>query len=302
VQGNDGIIGFTENSRVQQTPMRIPELKRITKIASGSNHVLALDNKGNVFAWGAGQQNQLGRRVVERTRSGGLVPREFGLPRGKIIDISCGAYHSFAIDNKGKVWTWGLNNFGETGIFEGAGEDNAVIFKPTVVTALEDYNIKEIRGGAHHSLACTQEGQLLVWGRADGSQVGIPIEELPKEDLVYDERGKARILAKPTVLTSKFEFSSYLSPFADYFSVPSKSIRSVAAGSDNSFAIDTTGKAYSWGFSANYQTGQGTDDDIFVPTLIDNNAVRDKKLTGAAAGGQFSILYGEHQVQVNGSA
>jgi regulator of chromosome condensation len=67
----------------------------------------------------------------------------------------------------------------------------------------------------------------------------------------------------------------------------------VSAGTDNSFAVTTDGKAYSWGFSANYQTGQGTDDDVEAPTLIDNTAVRGKQLVWAGAGGQFSIVAGD---------
>jgi regulator of chromosome condensation len=67
---------------------------------------------------------------------------------------------------------------------------------------------------------------------------------------------------------------------------------SVAAGTDNSFAITADGKAYSWGFSENYQTGQGVTDDVEVPTLVDNTAVRGKRLTYAGAGGQFSVLAG----------
>jgi len=69
----------------------------------------------------------------------------------------------------------------------------------------------------------------------------------------------------------------------------------VAAGFDNSFAIDKDGKAYSWGFSANYQTGLGTDDDVEVATLIENTAVRGKKLLGADAGGQFGVLWAAHE-------
>jgi regulator of chromosome condensation len=64
----------------------------------------------------------------------------------------------------------------------------------------------------------------------------------------------------------------------------------VAAGSDTSIAISTGGNAYSWGFSGNYQTGLGTDDDVEVATLIDNTAVRGKELTWAGAGGQFGVL------------
>jgi regulator of chromosome condensation len=68
----------------------------------------------------------------------------------------------------------------------------------------------------------------------------------------------------------------------------------VAAGSDNSFAIDADGRAWAWGFSANFQTGLGVDDDIEVATLVENSAVKGKKLCGAGAGGQFSVLWGVH--------
>lgn len=66
--------------------------------------------------------------------------------------------------------------------------------------------------------------------------------------------------------------------------------------------MTSEGTAYSWGFSTNYQTGQGTIDDIEVPTLIDNTAVRGKKLIAAGAGGQFSILLGlSATAKVNGA-
>jgi regulator of chromosome condensation len=74
----------------------------------------------------------------------------------------------------------------------------------------------------------------------------------------------------------------------------------VAASGDNSFAIDKEGKAYSCGFSANYQTGQGTDEDVDIATLIDNGAVRGKKLNWAGPGGQFSVLTAPADVQMNG--
>ena len=50
----------------------------------------------------------------------------------------------------------------------------------------------------------------------------------------------------------------------------------------------------SWGFSANYQTGQGTIEDIEVPTVIDNTAIRGRRIHSAGAGGQFSILTAVH--------
>lgn len=64
------------------------------------------------------------------------------------------------------------------------------------------------------------------------------------------------------------------------------------AGFDNNFAVTMEGKVFSWGFSSNCQTGQGTINDIEKPTIIDNTAIRGKKIIGASAGGQYSLLVG----------
>lgn len=195
--------------------------------------------------------------------------------RGKNIRyIACGADHSFAIDSKDQVWSWGVNSFGGTGIFDNAGEDNAVIISPTIVQNLkfDDDVVTQIAGGTHHSLCSTENGKCLIWGRFDGSQTGLDVSTVPEDHIVRDARGQARILMRPT-------------------QVPGiKDCVTVAAGTDHCIAITEQGKAYSWGFSANYQCGQGTTNDIAVPTLIDNTATRDKKLDWAGAGGQYSIL------------
>ncbi|KAL2205822.1 RCC1/BLIP-II, partial [Sarocladium strictum] len=269
-RSSDGILGFDEKTKVQATPVLLPVLKNITKLSAGSNHVLALDNKGNVLAWGCGQQNQLGRRIIERNKLSSLHPQSLGLPRGKIVKIATGSYHSFAIDKEGSVWAWGLNNFGELGIESNAGEDDAVVLKPIKIEGLEGKQIADIDGGEHHSLACSASGDLYTWGRVDGYQVGFEFDSLTKDNTIYDDRGQARILFKPTTHKDV------------------KNVASVSAGTDNSFAVTKDGKVYSWGFSSNYQTGQGVIDDIKVPTLIDNTAIRGKKIIGAGAGGQYS--------------
>ncbi|POS85049.1 hypothetical protein EPUL_002874, partial [Erysiphe pulchra] len=266
-RGNDGILGFRQDVKIQHKPMLIPELKKITDVACGTNHVLALDTKGKVFTWGAGEQNQLARRVVSRTAAGALVPREFGLGRKNIKHIGCGDYHSFAISNKGDVYSWGLNTFGQTGVpKEGLDEeDENTVQLPTKVESLGDYNFKQITGGAHHTIACTETGEVLLWGRIDNNQGGIPVEDMPKENLFFDENNRPRYLTKPT-------------------QIPDIVGTWVATGNDTCIVVDTEGKAYSWGFSSNYQTGQGTDEDITKATHIDNTAVRDKKLVFAGVG------------------
>lgn len=205
-RSSDGILGFTHRLKISMRPMLLPSLKNIKALAAGANHVLALDLKGNVVAWGCGEQNQLGRRIIERSKMSSLIPQGVGLPRGKIVRIACGSYHSFAIDRDGAVWGWGLNNFGEIGVDAGAGEDDAAILKPAKVSNLDGYKISEIDCGLHHSLACSSNGDLLTWGRVDGYQVGFEPEQLPKENLIFDGRGRPRILILPTLQKGETPF------------------------------------------------------------------------------------------------
>jgi regulator of chromosome condensation len=236
--------------------------------------VLALSKKGIVSAWGAGQQNQLGRRILERNKYNSLIPMPVGLPKS-ICLVGAGSYHSFAVDKKGTVYGWGLNSFGETGYAENLGEaGESDVHQPTAITSLEAFGkITCIQGGAHHTVAVTEKGELLVWGRLDGAQLGLDISSLPNDDLMRDSAGRPRILKTPT-------------------QIPGIDAVYAAAGEDHCVAVAKDGKAYAWGFSINYQTGLGTTDDVDVVTHIDNTATRGKKLVWAGCGGQFSVLTG----------
>lgn len=297
-QSNEAKNGFYWDQKQNQViekqnkPMLIPGLENIVQISAGYNFCLALNNAGKVYSWGMSEQNQLGRRVLlgrQFTRTVkqevldklhlrvGLVP---GLvpfsSRTKIVSIHAGSDHAFAIDHKGDTWAWGLNNFGQTGIKVGAGANGTTVIAPQKIPSLVGRNMKMIQGGTHHSIGVTQSGECLVWGRMDGAQMGIDLSTLPLDDpqIVVSERGKPRILLEPTALPI---------PICSF----------VAAGSDHNILVTYNGKAYSWGFNANYQCGHGkVERDFEVATLIDDSAVRDKKLTWAGAGGQYSIVAG----------
>ncbi|KUJ23354.1 RCC1/BLIP-II protein [Mollisia scopiformis] len=272
--GSDGPVGFSlqcqrDGILKQKTPLKIPELKNITSLAAGGNHMLALDQTGNVWTWGDGSQYQLGRLVSEKYRDNSLRPAiQTSLHRNSTTFISAGAYHSITIDTEGRVWAWGLNNYGQTGVIRNAGEDGAAIEKPAIVRSLRGQVIVDIEGGTHHSIACNEDGEVMSWGRCDDGQPGVGLENLADSDVIED-----KILLYPRVIDGI------------------NAVR-VAAGIDNSFAIDSDGKVHAWGFSDNYRTGLGTEQTVELATVIENTAVKGKKLSFAACGGQFSVLAG----------
>lgn len=206
-RGADGIIGFAKDIRVQPTPMLIAPLQDITDIVCGSNHVIAVDVNGKVWTWGSGGQFQLGRKPL--TRHGGptatLNPQPCGMFGKKhyAVGIAAGSYHSFYVDNQQRVWSWGLNNYSQTGHHDDTGKDDAMVLQPKLVDSLKDADIEMIAGGEHHSVARTRDGRLLTWGRVDGHQVGQPAALFNEDNSMFDENNRPRILLKPTPVPGK---------------------------------------------------------------------------------------------------
>ncbi|KAL4922642.1 regulator of chromosome condensation 1/beta-lactamase-inhibitor protein II [Aspergillus aurantiobrunneus] len=268
--GNSGEIGFSPSSKKQQrTPVLISGLNNIIRLSAGAQHILALTSEGTVLSWGCNEQSQFGRRRGHHNASHHLTPGECALPSG-IVDIGAGQYHSFAIHKTGVVYAWGSNNYGQTAIF-------------TIQSLKRSSNISSVQGGKDHSLAITKEGQCLAWGRLDNKAVSLDVKDIPSSNIIFDAYDRARILKVPTVVNGI-----------------DKAI-GLGIGTDHSIVITSEGQAYTWGFNVQKQTGQPGDvDEVINATLLSNKHVDGKKLVLAAAGGQFSIVAGEHTAEVNG--
>lgn len=276
-RGNEGLMGFDKNIAIQDTPCISPSLRNVVQLAGGKDHVLALDSKGIVYAWGNGQQFQLGRKILERHKMSALLPQQFGLYDIKYI--ACGDYHCFAISTNNEVFAWGLNQYGQCGVADdGQLEDGSLLMKPTKVEALSEIKLKSIVGGEHHSLALTEDGQVLAWGRIDMQELGIPPDRLPKYTF-KDAHGRARSIPRPTLVTIGK---------ADH-----PKIKAIGTGSHHSFAVTEDGVVYSWGFGDTYAPGLGPlDDDVKEPTRIYNTATKAIDISMISGGGQFSVSGG----------
>jgi len=90
-----------------------PGTVRFTQVAMSWDHRLALDEDGRVWAWGSNWAGQLGDGTFE-TREDALV--RVDLPEGvSVTRVAAGQDVSFALDEDGRVWAWGYNDFGSLG-------------------------------------------------------------------------------------------------------------------------------------------------------------------------------------------
>ncbi|MEG2421811.1 MAG: hypothetical protein RSB55_09670, partial [Oscillospiraceae bacterium] len=153
-------------------------LKNIIRISAGSEFSLALDNKGNVYAWGNNAKGQLGNNSVQNSP---YPIRTLGKDGGgymtNMFAIAAGGTHSMAVRSDGIVYAWGNNASGQLG----TGSTTSVVVADQVRGSDEDSdsmfelmltNITSITAGTGHSVAVTQKGKLLTWGAGDKGQLG----------------------------------------------------------------------------------------------------------------------------------
>ena len=84
---------------------------KITQIACGQNHSMAMTEHGSLFAWGQQQYYQCG--LGQKSQDDIEVPQlvmQFETKPLKMIE--CGQYHSIAVTRDNELFTWGKGYFG----------------------------------------------------------------------------------------------------------------------------------------------------------------------------------------------
>ncbi|GMF33731.1 unnamed protein product [Phytophthora lilii] len=91
-------------------PVRALRGEVIVGFSAGERHSLAVNEFGQVFAWGRGREGQLGLGDVAGVASAVPLPRRVGgaLAGQLVAKVSCGESHSLALTVSGDVFMWGL--------------------------------------------------------------------------------------------------------------------------------------------------------------------------------------------------
>jgi len=142
-------------------PVQVVGLSGVTiiAVAAGSAHSLALDDKGNVWAWGANWSGRLG----DGTFADHATPVKVNGLTG-VTAIAAGRDHSLALSG-GTVYAWGWNGYGQLG--NSSRYDSNV---PVAVSGLS--GVVAIAAGDRHSLAVKNDATTWGWGAAEFGQLG----------------------------------------------------------------------------------------------------------------------------------
>lgn len=172
-QGSHCRLGHGEaNEEDQLAPKEIYTLSQRKPIfvAAGESHSAAITEKHNLFTWGNGGFGRLGHETDMKEGSPKLIEE---LKHESIVQVSCGAFHTIAVSNRGHVYSFGQNKYGKLGIHSAQSKEGDAYKVPVKIsmykqhgqaTAKAKHDIEAVHAGFNHSVALSKTGKVYTWG------------------------------------------------------------------------------------------------------------------------------------------
>lgn len=130
-------------------------MERVTAIAAGDSHALAICEDGSLWAWGWNAYGQVGNgHTNEMDNSCQTAPVK--IFESGVKSISAGYHHSLAIMADGALWGWG-SNAGQSLL---DSETETMVTKPQMLMD----GVKLAVAGVRRTLVIKEDGSLWGWG------------------------------------------------------------------------------------------------------------------------------------------
>ncbi|HET7013707.1 MAG TPA: hypothetical protein VFI65_07350 [Streptosporangiaceae bacterium] len=287
--------GTTSNQVVPvAVQFQLPAGARVTSVAAGVAHTLALTSGGGVFGWGDNFQGEVGDGSTKVRH----VPVPVKLPAGvKVSQIGAGCYDSIALTSKAGVLAWGRNDFGELG--DGTRTDQVL---PVPVKLPKGTKATAVSAGCYFSLALTSTGQVLAWGRNDSGQLGNGKTANSRRPVLVKFPAGVKIksiwagINTGMAITVSGQIYSWQGlPVKMKFPAASRvgTVTALASGRDFTLALTSRGQVFAWGGNSNGQLGDGNGNASSQPVKVHLPA-------GAVATGISATMHTGYAVTTTG--
>jgi len=256
----------------KRPPAKVQSLSNVVQLTGGAYHLIALDDKGDIYGWGQSGYGETGC-------AGAYVATPCKV-MGNGVQIAAGEYFTVALDSNGQVWTWGHNLYGQLG-----NGDNRNSRLPVAVR-LNGEKARLIGGAYEGAFAVTEEGHVWAWGDNEASGLGF-------KGTSY---GVQKIIRTPTRVPN-------LEPYAG-------SMVYIAGGNGWGEALLSDGRVIGWGLRASLGVGvRATGISSPEPVVIMDGVVQlfaryvgSMALTdsgelftwGQTGGSAFPMIYGDN--------
>lgn len=134
-QGTD-LLHTAEPTEIRFT--QESEKNKIIEVQHGKHHILALTDKGKVFAWGENQHGQLGQNDLQTRFDPVFVDELKNQTVKQILAIDSASY---ALTSSGLVYAWGENVDGSLAL----EHDSKKVMKPEPMLTMKDTPVKKLQ-------------------------------------------------------------------------------------------------------------------------------------------------------------
>ncbi|XP_011504907.1 PREDICTED: secretion-regulating guanine nucleotide exchange factor [Ceratosolen solmsi marchali] len=252
--GQLGLNSITIGTKIEK-PLKLKLNSAVKGISMGLRHSAFITRDSRLFVSGAATKGQLGINVHGVRFSDSFSEVSDLQP---VKHVSCGQHYTAVITATNEVFAWGDNKYGQLGIDPSLHKRT---LRPIKIENIDGCN--KIYCGWTHSIILTNDKKVLCWGRNSYGQLG---------------RSKS---------TSTTEFWK---PKAALASI---TINQLSVGSEHNIALADDGSILSWGWNEHGNCGNGSTNDIFVPTKV-NVPNGSAVMVGAGAGHSFAIIKTDH--------
>ena len=172
------------------TMVYLPKRINIKSISTGKNFAILLTNKGICYGLGSNELGELG--INNASTKYCITPEEIiGLKKynEQIIQISCGFKHTICLSDKGQVFSWGNNSYGQLG----HETNNNYLPLPVIIedSYSEIIRIIQISAGFRSSFFLGSNRSIYYCGKINGKKANVKIPEkfdlLEKNQEIKDE-------------------------------------------------------------------------------------------------------------------
>jgi hypothetical protein len=209
-----------------------------------------------------------------------------GLSDKNIAFVSCGGFHSVAVDDAGKMYVSGHGGYGQLGL-----GNYEMVETFTEVTNMSDKNIVSVSCGKWFTIAIDNNGKVYGTGANDLGELGIgSITQLGVADFievislsgknivsalcgehsvaVIDDSGKVYVTGQNNYGQLGLGTNTNVSSFVEVTSLSGKNIISGTRSANSAVVLDDANKAYATGRNNYGQLGMGNNLDLNTFTLV----------------------------------
>lgn len=225
--------------------------RMLLDVACGDAHMAAASEQGYLLTWGDVRGRCGAKAPSNKDATTVSSPRIVQpLLHKRIVQVACGAAHSFALAEDGDVFSWGLGHSGALGhglnVYEQTFE---AVASPMEVLSLKGRRVVQIACGDTHSAALLASGDLLTCGQYEHGRLGRQVH-----------RGR-----RPRDSNER-ENSSWFAPVA--FPQTGTRCTFVACGTAHTLAVCGPHELFAFGWNASGQLGVGDCRDRYVPVRV----------------------------------